>query len=623
MSRNRIKSAHPKIKSPFIKGQRIFPKDFFLDEEKEPASKTIDNEYDKINATFDHSNPNLLNQSIEGSNKNSSNSKLNRSYRVINRKYVVPRNGNSEKRLLNINKSRSNIRNKVLLGWINRSNEAVKLSRNHSNISKFWSKPDQCKSSNIQSYPATTDSLGKPIRPVIKSKIQNYVKSSSNKSFVFPNGNQSIKLDQMANRRLNLGNMALLNNSDLDILDKVDITRNQSQASYKHSENYSSVNQMNKWGFNEFRTNFLKLNKTKRLFPSKRLSKKRDSSIKLRKNDQVNQSYTAPVNKTIEYHDQAMIEEFTDTLIPEFTLGPNEFPPQEITKPLSVNKMGFYEECKSIEAVISPIKKTDEQTEFQRLMNFNPIAQNNDTDVVFERVRQQSLEKDDDFYNNEDLVSDDHSNKWDSTKKYIDLVDTFRNINWEKEETPSFKIRDGQNHNIEKLKFEDVLNEDIRATQRSSNIHSDNNRYSSEVHTYRKTSTTRAGSDKWESYGATSKRVTDSHTKRRGLLRESVQFDKNRSLKEINIDNIMNQDPKRIKVKRKLFRSQNRLLPIPGKMNNFRPPFVSNPSCKYWYKINLNECFWNVYNNNFRVCEWVNSKSWVRRNQQDYWSKQN
>lgn len=80
-----------------------------------------------------------------------------------------------------------------------------------------------------------------------------------------------------------------------------------------------------------------------------------------------------------------------------------------------------------------------------------------------------------DFYNNEDLVSPESGSKQDSTKKYIELVESFRHLSKQKEnETPSFKIREGENQrDVKQLKFEDVLNEDSKVTQRSSNVHTD------------------------------------------------------------------------------------------------------------------------------------------------------
>lgn len=79
------------------------------------------------------------------------------------------------------------------------------------------------------------------------------------------------------------------------------------------------------------------------------------------------------------------------------------------------------------------------------------------------------------FYNNEDLVSPEPGSKQDSTKKYIEIVESFRHLSKQKEnETPSFKVREGENQrDVKQLKFEDVLNEDSKVTQRSSNVHTD------------------------------------------------------------------------------------------------------------------------------------------------------
>lgn len=294
-----------------------------------------------------------------------------------------------------------------------------------------------------------------------------------------------------------------------------------------------------------------------------------------------NQFYITPlVNQTIEYHDQTMIEEFTDAVIPEFTLGPHEFPPQNRPKPLSVNKMGFYEECKNLEEKLSPIKKSYESNDSHRLGKIRQRKIEKEEDMIFQAANQPIFqdEEDNEFYDNQDLFSNESNTKLNSTQKYIELVDSFRNVSKQHEnETPSFKCRnEGENQEIQRLKFEDVLNNDIKGTQRSSNAQSDNYKCSSEAQTYRRTSVTRAESDNGESLKLNSKKACEPQLKRKGILRDSIQFDKNRSYKDINIANIMRGDTKHIKVKRKLFVSQNRLKTISSQVYNNKATFDMN-----------------------------------------------
>ena len=109
------------------------------------------------------------------------------------------------------------------------------------------------------------------------------------------------------------------------------------------------------------------------------------------------------ISKTIENLDKTTtIEEYTDANIPEFTLGPNNFESKELpVKPLSVNRMGFYEECKDEPVVISPIKVFNQNTN-KRLFNvrnskLNPIQNQSDDDS--------------DFYENNDIISLDTAEK--------------------------------------------------------------------------------------------------------------------------------------------------------------------------------------------------------------------
>jgi hypothetical protein len=116
--------------------------------------------------------------------------------------------------------------------------------------------------------------------------------------------------------------------------------------------------------------------------------------------------------------------------------------------------------------------------EDHRLCDFRPKPQEGVQDGALALHLEKALNPEatsnveDEFYNNEDLLSHASSSKQDSTKKYIELVDSFRQLSKQKEtETPSFKAREGENkRDVKQLKFEDVLNEDSKGTQRSSNI---------------------------------------------------------------------------------------------------------------------------------------------------------
>jgi len=93
----RAKVHHPKITSPFVKGQHIFPKDFFYNNENKPNKKSRKEKlYDKINTTFDHCEQPLLESSGEKIKKSDIQLRSNKSFRRANRKYVKLRNFSSK-----------------------------------------------------------------------------------------------------------------------------------------------------------------------------------------------------------------------------------------------------------------------------------------------------------------------------------------------------------------------------------------------------------------------------------------------------------------------------------------------------------------------------------------------
>lgn len=214
------------------------------------------------------------------------------------------------------------------------------------------------------------------------------------------------------------------------------------------------------------------------------------------------------VNRTIEYHEKTMIEEYTDANIPEFTLGPNNFETKEQSKPLSVNRMGFYEDWEKIEIVMSPIKKCDKTSKQRKIWNLNAEEEK----LVTQKAGIQEFEREnecfeEDFYDNKDIISNGTSSKNDSTKKYIELVDSIRNWTQQKEfDTPNFQIqRDMRKTHCKRLKLEDVLKED-NITCRSYQLDNNKDQNSSEVHTQRRSSITRAESDIADSFRLASKR---------------------------------------------------------------------------------------------------------------------
>lgn len=183
-------------------------------------------------------------------------------------------------------------------------------------------------------------------------------------------------------------------------------------------------------------------------------------------NDWINYSYNGQlVYKTIEHNDKAMIEEFTDAVIPEFTLGPKCFNIEERPKPQSVNKMGFYEDWKIIEEAFSPIKNSNEISKSIQIYGFNirksshnnaaMVNTSNFLETMGSGLKSES-KGDEDFYQNCDLLSESKE-KEDSAQKYIDLVDSFRSLNKNQAiETPSFKEREGNKELIQRCEIKSI-----------------------------------------------------------------------------------------------------------------------------------------------------------------------
>ena len=317
----------------------------------------------------------------------------------------------------------------------------------------------------------------------------------------------TIKLDKIDFEKNSNCNMSVLNQSDLNVSNL--IGRNQSQASfYQNSNMLGNISNSKKVKFNEFKANFLKLRQTKKI---ESLSRKRNNQPKLllnnqnihnsnrrlmlkvksikqvdnntqkininikrkawgsslnKTNDWINYSYNGQlIYKTIEHNDKAMMEEFTDAIIPEFTLGPECFKIEERPKPQSVNKMGFYEDWKIIEEVISPIKNNADVNKSIQVYGFNIrkcsnnaalIDTSNFLETMGSGVKSDS-KADEEFYQNYDLLSESKNDKEDSAQKYIDLVDSFRSLNKDKSiETPSFKEREGNKELNKKYEVKNI-----------------------------------------------------------------------------------------------------------------------------------------------------------------------
>jgi hypothetical protein len=639
----KIKKSNSKIISPFIKGKKIFPIDFFWSNDKmHKRNSRKDKLKDKINSTFDHSEKSLLEGSFDQPALPISHLRMNGSLGKVNRKYVKLRNFSSKmsKAQLNLNEV-SMAHHLKSLNILNKGKDPSKLSRNSSRINNACS--EQIKSNYLTSSIGWMDKLR---RPQIKSKIQNFVNDTDNKGFQFAStGNQSIKLDCFALEKLGQCNNSFLNNSELETRDNINNSKGKLEFIYKY-EAYSSLKIPLKPGYRSIRREGSKLKQKKKLLPSKRifqtmkewvdkeninlnssLSHQRSSSKKAKMNssnislrnsvnslikdiekqpkrrDTVNKSFTnALVNNTIEYYDKTMIEEYTNSEIPEFTLGPKWFAIEPKQKPLSVNKLGFYKEFRTLESQLSPIKKSQKNLKIASLWNIR--SKNAEVKEQMEKTsRKVEISLDEEFYDNKDLLSIDTEEKNDSTKKYIDLVDNFSKASQNfMNETPSFKVRDIEHKAADAFKFEDVLNQNDKLeissslnldrhlkpnSQVSTNTHSAKNRWSSEVHTFRRSSVTRAESDNGESFGATSKRIKESMSKRRGIFRNSMKLDKNKSLKEINISWIMKQDPKRLKIKRKLFWVSKYIQVAGQKENKKDSNFQLVCSCRWFFHTAL------------------------------------
>jgi len=270
------------------------------------------------------------------------------------------------------------------------------------------------------------------------------------------------------------------------------------------------------------------------------------------------------ISKTIEHHDQTMIEEYTNTHIPEFTLGPDEFEPKiEPIKPHSVNRMGFYDEWKA--EPISPIEKKSDNYMSNRISDIIavPLKAHNDKSSKrlcnFRNIKNDPIPanlsddgSDSDFYENQDIISLDTAEKW-NVAKDIKFIDTIRNSKVGSElETPSFNRKLlVDTDDMRSIKFEDVLKKDSKCTQRSSNLFSGEIRCSSEANTHRRSSITRAESDNDESHIISSKREKSSN---RSSNLNSLKYGSNKSFNNLKMPDFQ-LDPSIIRHPRNILRA--------------------------------------------------------------------
>ncbi|CAI2387451.1 unnamed protein product [Moneuplotes crassus] len=577
----RIRSAKPKIKSPFIKNQGAFPKDFFTN--KDLSLKRQCSKNSIINTTLDNKIQSLNNTVISSSEKDvkrNSSQGFTRVFPSKNRKYRKATNSCSENRkppiriskLVNLDILKkqggdATEQERHMLEISSKTKSVLQLSRNNSGLNCNYNKDGiipigsgrSSHFNNTQEVSTSALALGDGLeedsveirRPVIKSKYQNYLRNSSNKSLLSHGNSRGINISELAKQRLKM-----CKNSDFKIPNQRcsqlksayrqkpqikkyssiyktvngDSRGNNTSMSIHHYDTNKSVLQANQIAYKNFRKKMLKIKSSQKLAPKRKTSKRLVKLKKLEKTQdqplgisvkRLNPSSTMGgncrkqnyhsnnlANQTIEYHEKTMIEEYTNASIPEFTLGPTSFSKNERPKPLSVNRMGFYEDCKDLEAKLSPIKQCQE------------VVKDNILNLNLEKVRKLpdgSLPDNKDseengFYDNTGLLSSPSTGKHDSTKKYIELVDSFRtggrNIEFE---TPSFKIQTEETGGKkENMKLEDVLKK-IKNTQRSYTLLNSLCRNSSEMQTQRKSSATRAETDAIDSFRPKSRRLKNSH----------------------------------------------------------------------------------------------------------------
>lgn len=148
----------------------------------------------------------------------------------------------------------------------------MKLSRNESSLSK--ASTDQF-NSHYSTIPTGKSGslLRKPRRPLIMSKVQNFVSNKPNSNTLMSNnGNQTIKLDLIALEKLGMGNKSIMNNSEMDIKENFNISRNNSQLQYNNIE---SVNNPQKLSYKLFKADFSHAKDKRVLVPSKRMFRSR------------------------------------------------------------------------------------------------------------------------------------------------------------------------------------------------------------------------------------------------------------------------------------------------------------------------------------------------------------
>lgn len=178
MSKGRILSAHPYIKSPFNKAFNAFPKDFFGDEGLKLVKKSSEGKlWSKVNLSTDVLNN--TNNSIENQPPRPIVPKDTKSYRALNRKYVKSRATEPESANGKIAKQSSCPRSLLTIDSMKVKEDcSTKVSRNKLNPGSLVHHPNYWTNPNA-SFSKLSSTIGKPIRPVIKTRrIQNFMKNS-------------------------------------------------------------------------------------------------------------------------------------------------------------------------------------------------------------------------------------------------------------------------------------------------------------------------------------------------------------------------------------------------------------------------------------------------------------
>lgn len=197
----------------------------------------------KVNCTFDHGSNDLLNQSTEAPQNNSSIGIRKRSYRVLNRNYVRSsksiKMGSENRSIKKLNKLSVISRNNTTIDNLTNNYESTKVPKSSSNLHLDDDKENIRNSAlnNSKIY----DNYAKPV-----ISLQWSLKYG---------GNKTINLDNKANQRLNKSR--LLNYSDLDISDSKLPTDQNNKAEVSLNKFMSNDTKERQLSFKQFKFNLV------------------------------------------------------------------------------------------------------------------------------------------------------------------------------------------------------------------------------------------------------------------------------------------------------------------------------------------------------------------------------